>query len=278
MKSLRPIFAPTPSAFRNFSILLFALLALHFVTMALLFLSLSPDTPEKHQWARAVGVQSISLETHPSVIALVWLPPLAIFVLLLILWRKRLVQLLAIFSAGLGVLLIVYCTLGLLSGSRIWMIYIYNTPPLRRGAYVAVDSHNGGLLQDFRYISGTDGRPTELSHFKTQFDRGLSIANFQGYPHAFQGVAGRLRPYEIVLRTLGIEWNFVGPPYGRVAIFVMPFWLAIALCTVLPLMVLLRHHRNRKLPAFACIKCGYDLRAHKPGDRCPECGTLIPAA
>jgi hypothetical protein len=24
-----------------------------------------------------------------------------------------------------------------------------------------------------------------------------------------------------------------------------------------------------------CKKCRYDLRAHKPGDKCPECGTLI---
>jgi hypothetical protein len=22
-----------------------------------------------------------------------------------------------------------------------------------------------------------------------------------------------------------------------------------------------------------CLKCGYDLRAHRAGDRCPECGT-----
>jgi hypothetical protein len=25
-----------------------------------------------------------------------------------------------------------------------------------------------------------------------------------------------------------------------------------------------------------CPNCRYDLRAHKPGDKCPECGTLIP--
>jgi len=24
-----------------------------------------------------------------------------------------------------------------------------------------------------------------------------------------------------------------------------------------------------------CLTCGYDLRAHKPGDKCPECGTVI---
>lgn len=25
-----------------------------------------------------------------------------------------------------------------------------------------------------------------------------------------------------------------------------------------------------------CITCNYDLRAHKPGDKCPECGTPVP--
>jgi len=31
-----------------------------------------------------------------------------------------------------------------------------------------------------------------------------------------------------------------------------------------------------KPATFGCRQCGYDLRAHKPGDKCPECGTLIP--
>jgi hypothetical protein len=26
-----------------------------------------------------------------------------------------------------------------------------------------------------------------------------------------------------------------------------------------------------------CLVCNYDLRAHHPGEKCPECGTLIPA-
>jgi hypothetical protein len=26
-----------------------------------------------------------------------------------------------------------------------------------------------------------------------------------------------------------------------------------------------------------CQSCGYDLRAHPPGDKCPECGPVIPA-
>jgi hypothetical protein len=35
-----------------------------------------------------------------------------------------------------------------------------------------------------------------------------------------------------------------------------------------------RYHRWKK---NQCLACGYDLRAHQPGEKCPECGTMIPA-
>ena len=34
--------------------------------------------------------------------------------------------------------------------------------------------------------------------------------------------------------------------------------------------------RRRRSRRNCCLECGYDLRAHKPGDRCPECGTVVP--
>jgi hypothetical protein len=35
--------------------------------------------------------------------------------------------------------------------------------------------------------------------------------------------------------------------------------------------------RQRRIKAGLCQSCGYDLRAHKPGQCCPECGAPVPA-
>jgi len=41
--------------------------------------------------------------------------------------------------------------------------------------------------------------------------------------------------------------------------------------------VILRRPFKRSRRPGQCGKCQYDLRAHKPGDKCPECGTPIPS-
>ena len=34
-----------------------------------------------------------------------------------------------------------------------------------------------------------------------------------------------------------------------------------------------KRRRAYRLRHNLCLNCGYDLRVHKPGDKCPECGT-----
>lgn len=58
---------------------------------------------------------------------------------------------------------------------------------------------------------------------------------------------------------------------------VIPYWLPLAVAG-LPWGIwgvgrLLRRHARPGL----CRKCSYDLRAHKVGEKCPECGTVVSA-
>ncbi len=51
---------------------------------------------------------------------------------------------------------------------------------------------------------------------------------------------------------------------------------AAILPTMWFVLALKRRHVRKHLERMGkCRQCGYDLRSHKPGDRCPECGTLI---
>jgi hypothetical protein len=55
----------------------------------------------------------------------------------------------------------------------------------------------------------------------------------------------------------------------------LPYWFLAAVATLPPAFWLWRRLRRSPVPPNACATCRYDLRAHQPGDRCPECGTVI---
>jgi hypothetical protein len=61
-------------------------------------------------------------------------------------------------------------------------------------------------------------------------------------------------------------------------IVAIPYW-ALVVVTALPQLMYWSRafHRNRIIAANLCPHCRYDLRAHHPGDNCPECGTPLPA-
>ena len=82
----------------------------------------------------------------------------------------------------------------------------------------------------------------------------------------------------------GIDYVTFGRPYGS-SLLLTPIWpttltglltgtLAItpaARSRLRQLLTLRRAGRNY------CTKCNYNLRAHHPGDACPECGTPVPS-
>jgi hypothetical protein len=67
---------------------------------------------------------------------------------------------------------------------------------------------------------------------------------------------------------------------AEVTVVAVPHYWLILLTALFPAfltfrLVRSRHRRRHRLAQGLCPVCAYDLCAHKAGDKCPECGTLI---
>jgi hypothetical protein len=72
-------------------------------------------------------------------------------------------------------------------------------------------------------------------------------------------------------------WNSTG--YRLYLLVAIP--MAIGIILALPFVLVCQRWekeivRYTRWKNCRCIHCNYDLRAHAPGDNCPECGTPIP--
>lgn len=87
--------------------------------------------------------------------------------------------------------------------------------------------------------------------------------------------SGRLEDWT-KLQTVIKQYNSAAGRTLRSIRYSIPDWLLAVLALILPLAWARKWGQQRRLTAAGlCPHCGYDLRASR--DRCPECGTPIPA-
>jgi hypothetical protein len=142
-----------------------------------------------------------------------------------------------------------------------------------------------GLLTR-RYLGSSQGRLTGYSHIAlpNNYDHLKNGVFKPGYRWFFQGkLFPDTRSWSFhfdsdfdfyTVGFLGFYWKHQFDPMALTDIreLALPYWFLFAISLVLPIRWWLKARRT--LPG-CCTVCGYDLRASK--DRCPECGTAIPA-
>jgi hypothetical protein len=119
-------------------------------------------------------------------------------------------------------------------------------------------------------------------------DGWLSVGNgcsrFHYYNGWFAESDDPLSQFDPDAGTFGLgplRWSSVripaqaAPPYGRNSyLFGISHWVLALVLLVSPMLWLKRTRRAKRAQRIGlCPKCGYDLRAHRGGERCPECGT-----
>jgi hypothetical protein len=126
------------------------------------------------------------------------------------------------------------------------------------GALVAsqIDGQNW-MRSGIRYLK----RSTKLATMEQQ----LYMFGPRDISHSFAGFAYYSGQYKF-------------QPGARYAVYQLPLWSITLAALPLPVWWILtvrRRQRERRVRHGRCPHCSYDLRAHAPGQACPECGTPV---
>jgi len=73
--------------------------------------------------------------------------------------------------------------------------------------------------------------------------------------------------------SVGVGWSYSCVLFDHS--LSVPIWAVVIGTALLPTWWVLRRKFPAILPLGLCGNCHYDLRAHKAGDKCPECGRMI---
>lgn len=153
---------------------------------------------------------------------------------------------------------------------------------------VVVDLYRGRIAVTFaRFTATTSTQISNLSLFFKAFERGHRLRMMgpgMMYPQVQGNALGRIGDWLGFGVSHGIfntrTWERVFPIADAVFVSV-PAWFLALLSAILPGLwfrsTLRRRSLKRRRQLGRCPTCGYDLRAHNPGQKCPECGWSIPA-
>ena len=84
---------------------------------------------------------------------------------------------------------------------------------------------------------------------------------------------------QTVFKIAGMEYAVSRVGKSFLWNLIIPYWILICLTFPIPMLCLFHWRKDRVIRLRGlrnqCLKCGYDLRAHRVGDLCPECGTGV---
>lgn len=164
--------------------------------------------------------------------------------------------------------------------------YVYDLVWANRGVYV------GGMSSNERLFLGCQGNRVCLSWERTPSR--TEVAGYTG-PWAVSHTrppAGKVADILIaVLSGDSTDWGpvagFFGFAHGHGTLigavsfekWEFPFWLpavlAVGMAGLFFRPIWKRRKLGRRRVAGLCASCGYDLRAHRAGEKCPECGAVV---
>lgn len=144
-----------------------------------------------------------------------------------------------------------------------------------RWDYTSRDSRSASTFE--LKVSG-GGLAAEMEHFSTQGPTAWSAA--ERWWHRTSSADYPSPPADAFL--IGRQWALWhdSGSMGQTALtswgIIVPCWAALLLFAICPALWLNNRRRRRaQQRGITCLACGYDLRATP--DRCPECGTPVPA-
>jgi hypothetical protein len=121
----------------------------------------------------------------------------------------------------------------------------------------------------FEMVSYAGGHCTTISQKFTAGIFGFGVAIGDGAPNS--------TAFGIIKRGFYIAFGFsLRNPLGFIVMASYWIWSLFLFAAGLASLMVRRKFRKRRNNQSHCPICNYDLRAHHPGQKCPECGTPIP--